>query len=58
MLERIVQGHTNREVAEELGLSIKSVEAYRARLMTKLELRSRADLVRYALECGLLRPGK
>jgi PAS domain S-box-containing protein len=58
VLERIVQGHTNREVAEELGLSIKSVEAYRARLMSKLALRNRVELVRYGLERGLLRPGK
>jgi PAS domain S-box-containing protein len=58
VLERVAEGHTNRAVAEELGLSIKSVEAYRARFMGKLGLRSRADVVRYSLECGLLRPSK
>jgi DNA-binding NarL/FixJ family response regulator len=54
VLERVAAGHTNREVAEELALSIKSVEAYRARLMNKLGLKTRAELVRYTLECGLL----
>ena len=55
VLQRVAEGHTNREVAEQLGLSIKSVEAYRARLMGKLGLKTRAELVRYTLECGLLR---
>jgi PAS domain S-box-containing protein len=58
VLERVAEGYTSREIAEELELSIKSVEAYRARVMNKLGLRSRVELVRHALECGLLRPGK
>jgi PAS domain S-box-containing protein len=58
VLERVARGFTNREVADELGLSIKSVEAYRARFMTKLGLRSRVDLIRYSLERGVLRRGK
>lgn len=57
VLERVARGHTNREVAEELGLSIKSVEAYRARCMGKLGLRTRVELVRYCLDCGYLRRG-
>jgi two-component system response regulator NreC len=41
-----------------LRLGIKSVETYRARVMEKLGLRNRSDLVRFALECGILAPGK
>lgn len=54
VLELIAKGHTNREVADKLALSVKTVETYRARLMDKLSLRTRAELVRYALEHGLL----
>ena len=50
----VAQGHTNQEIAKRLSLSVKTVETYRARLMTKLGLRTRADLVRYALAVGLL----
>lgn len=50
----LARGHTNREVAEKLGVSVKTVEGYRARLMDKLGLKSRADLVRYAMEVGEL----
>lgn len=57
VFEFVAEGYTNREVSRDLGLSVKSVETYRARLMEKLGLCSRAELVRYALECGLLRPG-
>jgi DNA-binding NarL/FixJ family response regulator len=58
VLALVAQGHSNREVADRLGISIKTVETYRARLMEKLDLHSRADLVRYALEQGLLLPDK
>jgi two-component system response regulator NreC len=54
----VAQGFTSQEVAERLKLSVKSVETYRARLMQKLGLRKRADLVRLALECGLLTQDK
>ena len=58
VLALVAQGHTNHEVADRLRISIKTVETYRARLMEKLDLHSRADLVRYALEQGLLLPDK
>ena|SRR5438128_868712 len=48
------EGHTNRAVAGRLGLSVKTVETYRARLCEKLGLHGRADLVRYALQTGLV----
>lgn len=50
----LAKGHTNQEIADRLFLSVKTVETYRARLMEKLGLRTRADLVRYAQEIGLL----
>jgi len=54
VLRLIALGHTNQEVADMLYLSVKTIETYKARLMTKLELTGRAALVRYALERGLL----
>jgi DNA-binding NarL/FixJ family response regulator len=58
VMGRVAEGYTNSQIAEELRLGIKSVETYRSRVMQKLGLTSRADLVRFALECGLLAPGK
>jgi two-component system response regulator NreC len=54
VLDRIVQGYTNRQIAEELNLSVRTVEGYRANMTEKLGLHSRAELVRYAREHGLL----
>ena len=56
VFDRLAHGRTQREVAEELGVSIKTVETYRARLGEKLGVRTRADLVRVALETGVLKP--
>jgi two-component system response regulator NreC len=50
-------GYTNQEIAEKLDLSVKTVESYRARLMTKLNCQTRAELTRCAVEAGLLKPG-
>lgn len=55
VLGRLAAGHTNRETAEWLGLSVKTVETYKARLARKLGLRTRADFVRHGIEAGLLR---
>jgi DNA-binding NarL/FixJ family response regulator len=52
----LARGHTNQEIAAALFLSVKTIETYRARIAEKLGLRSRAELVRYALEAGLLGP--
>jgi two-component system response regulator NreC len=54
VLGLLAHGHTNREVADRLSLSVKTVETHRARLSDKLGLHSRADLVRLAIELGLL----
>jgi DNA-binding NarL/FixJ family response regulator len=51
---RVVQGYSNRDIATQLTLSVKTVETYRARALEKLGLTSRAALVRYALEHGWL----
>ncbi len=56
VLGLIVQGYTNRQIAEELKLSVRTVEGYRANLTEKLGLHSRAELVRYAREHKLLPP--
>lgn len=54
VLQLVAHGYTNQQVATRLGLSVKTVETYRARVAEKIGLRSRADLVRYALDVGLL----
>lgn len=57
VLTLLAHGYTNREAAERLGLSMRSVETYRSRMAEKLGFQSRVDLVRYALEMGLLTTG-
>ncbi len=47
-------GHTNQEISEKLFISVRTAETHRAHIMEKLRLGSRAELVRYALERGLL----
>jgi two-component system response regulator NreC len=54
VLKLIALGHTAAQVGEHLSLSPKTVETYRARIMEKLSLDSRVDLVKYALARGLL----
>jgi DNA-binding NarL/FixJ family response regulator len=51
-------GHSNKEIAARLELSVKTVETYKARSLEKLGLRTRADLVRYALQRGWLEGGR
>jgi DNA-binding NarL/FixJ family response regulator len=57
VIRLIAQGHTSKEMASSLGLSPRTLETYKARAMSKLNLRSRADLIRYALRSGWLRDG-
>lgn len=57
VFELVVQGHTNQAIADRLFLSVKTVESYRARLMSKLGLQNRAELTQFALQLGLLSPG-
>jgi two-component system, NarL family, response regulator NreC len=54
VLRLIALGHTNAEIASQLFLSVRTVESHRAHIQQKLRLSTRAELVRYALEQGLL----
>jgi len=54
VLKLVAQGFTNQQVADQLYLSVKTIETYKARIMEKLNLRSRVELVRFALQRGLL----
>jgi two-component system response regulator NreC len=54
ILRLIALGHTNTEIAEQLFLSVRTIESHRAHVQQKLKLNKRSDLVRYALEHGLL----
>ena len=55
VLRMIALGHTNSEIAEQLHLSVRTVETHRAHIQQKLRLSARAELVRYALERGLVK---
>jgi two-component system response regulator NreC len=54
VLRLIALGHTNTEIAQQLFLSTRTIETHRAHLQQKLQRTSRAELVRYALEQGLV----
>ncbi len=54
VLKYLALGHTNQEIAEFLHISVKTVETYKTRVMEKLDLRKRAELVRYAMENGII----
>jgi two-component system response regulator NreC len=58
VLKLVAEGFSSREISEQIFVGVKTVETYRARFAEKLGLKSRADLVRYALEVGLLSPEK
>ena len=54
VLKLVALGYTNKQISNKLFLSVKTVEAYRARMQEKLGIRGRAALVRYALSKGVL----
>src|SRR5205085_7882420 len=54
VLRLIAWGYSNKEIAARLEISVKTVETYKTRSMEKLDLRSRADIVRYAVRQGWL----
>jgi DNA-binding NarL/FixJ family response regulator len=56
VVKLIAEAHTNREIAEILQLSEKTVESHRARVLQKLGMRDRVELVRYAIRRGLVEP--
>lgn len=56
VLKLIAEGKTNREIAEELVLSLNTVQTHRLHLMEKLNLHNRSELIKYALRRGLIDP--
>jgi DNA-binding CsgD family transcriptional regulator len=52
----VALGHTSREIAKRLVLSVRTIETHRARVQRRLALSSRAELVRWVLDNGLLSP--
>ena len=54
VLRLIALGHTNNEIAEQLYLSVRTVESHRAHIQQKLAMTTRSELVRYAIERGLI----
>jgi DNA-binding NarL/FixJ family response regulator len=53
VLQLIAEGHSAREIAQRLLLSVKTVETHRRQMMQKLEIRSVADLTKFAIREGL-----
>ena len=56
VLRRLALGNTNREIAETYGISVKTVDTYRSRLLKKLDLRNNAELSRFAIQNRLIEP--
>ncbi len=56
VLKLIAEGHTGQQIAELLVISPKTVERHRANLLSKLGMRDRLELTRYAIRCGLIEP--
>jgi DNA-binding NarL/FixJ family response regulator len=56
ILQHIANGHSTKEIAHQLGLSVKTVETHRAQLMERLGMRDVASLVRLAIRAGLVAP--
>ena len=54
-MRMVAWGYTNKEIAAYLSLSVKTVETHKMNLMEKLDLKSRVEVVRYALRQGWLR---
>src|SRR5690348_8117380 len=54
VLRLLAQGHSNQQIADQIRVSVKTVETHRTRLREKLGLKARADLYRFALESGIL----
>lgn len=54
VLHLLAHGHTQREIGDRIGVSGKTIQTYRSRIAGKLELNTRAEMVRFAMACGLL----
>ena len=56
VLRGVVEGKNNKAVAVDLGITERTVEGHRARLMLKLQLNNVSELVRYAISHGIIQP--
>jgi len=56
VLQLIAEGKSTKQVAEVLGITVKTAESHRSRIMSKLEIHEKAGLVRYAIKQGLIQP--
>jgi DNA-binding NarL/FixJ family response regulator len=56
IVKLIAESHSSREIAETLGISVKTVDRHRANILQKLGMRDRLDLTRYAIRAGLVEP--
>jgi two-component system response regulator NreC len=56
VLRLVARGYSSRQIAKQILVGVKTVETYRSRLAQKLGLRTRSDVVRYAIQMGLLAP--
>jgi DNA-binding NarL/FixJ family response regulator len=54
VLKLIAEGHTSKEIAQILGISVKTVMAHRSNIMDKLDLHSRTELIKFALRKGII----
>ncbi|HVQ59498.1 MAG TPA: response regulator transcription factor [Solirubrobacterales bacterium] len=57
LLRLVALGHTNREIGEQLFLSVRAIEVNRSKLFEKLGIESRPELVRFAIDNGVIEPG-
>jgi DNA-binding NarL/FixJ family response regulator len=58
ILQLIAEGHTVKEIAHILGISVKTAETHRAQIMERLDIHDVAGLVRYAIRAGIIAPGE
>jgi len=56
VLQLIAEGHSTKDIASLLGISVKTSESHRTRLMQKLDIHETASLVRYAVRRGIIEP--
>jgi DNA-binding CsgD family transcriptional regulator len=56
VMRKLAGGATNREIADELSLSVKTVDTHRGNLLRKLRLRNNSDITRFAIRLGEVTP--
>ena len=56
VLQLVAEGKRSKEIADMLGISVKTAETHRAHIMSKLSIHDTAGLVRYAIRCGMVSP--